>query len=58
MNIMSNYAKMTTYELEKLRDEYLDEIGSGVNEYRVRDLSDELDLIEDELDSRDPLADE
>ena len=37
---------------------YLDEIGSGVNEYRVRDLSDEIDLIEDELDSRDPLADE
>ncbi len=33
---------MTTNELEKLRDEYLDEI----------------DLIEDELNSRDPLADE
>lgn len=49
---------MTTNELEKLRDEYLDEICSGVNEDRVRELSDEIDLIEDELDSRDPLADE
>ena len=55
---MANYAEMTTNELEKLRDEYLDEIGSGVNEYRVRDLSDEIDLIEDEIESRDPLADE
>lgn len=53
-----DYKKMSTYDLEKLRDEYQDEIGSGVNEYRIRDLSDEIDLIEEELDSRDPFADE
>lgn len=49
---------MTTNELEKLRDKYLDEIDSGVNEYRIMGLFYEIDLIEDELDSRDPLADE
>lgn len=55
---MANYHELTTYELENMHSAFLDAIAKCDDDAELEQLSDELDRIQDELDSRDPLADD
>lgn len=54
-----DYSKMTCDDLEALRDKYEEKIEQNLdNEDLCKDIQAEIDLIEEELESRDPFADE
>ena len=48
---------MTAYELEEKRDSLMDKLAKCEDEIRMEELDEEIQSIEDELDSRDPLDD-
>lgn len=55
---MANYTEMTAYELEQERERIQAEMMMCDDEAKIELLAADIEGITDELDSRDPLADE
>ena len=55
---MANYHEMTAYELEQKYDSLAEEMMECSDDERVEKIAEELDLIQDELDSREEKEDE
>jgi hypothetical protein len=55
---MTNYAEMTAYELEQERERIQNEMMACDDEAKIELLAADIERITDELESRDPLADE
>lgn len=55
---MTNYAEMTAYELEQERERTQNEMMACNDDIKIELLTADIEDITDEIESRDPLADE
>ncbi|MBT1285879.1 hypothetical protein [Phocaeicola dorei] len=55
---MANYAEMTVYELEQERERIQNEMMACNDDIKIELLAADIEDITDEIESRDPLADE